>query len=174
MDWMLLDHCACHDKFTLFLGGRCTLGFDIEGWRHQEEEMACCLREHCVRVPPLQLYRCLKFTGVSPCPGNTHQFSVGRHFLWADISTWVPNVLTWTNAGLFGRIHKPDVISAACCSGCCLLGVLVRDVTPLGYRIRQKPVIKLWAGEMGVISYWSPLLHLWPLVFPWQSQSDPS
>lgn len=58
-DWMLLDHCVYRDKFTLYVGGRYTLGFDIEGWRHQEEEMAWCLREHCGYVPPTQLYRCL-------------------------------------------------------------------------------------------------------------------
>lgn len=125
--------------------------------------MAWCLREHCVPIPPTQLYRCLKFTGVSLRPGNTHQFSVGRHFLWAEISTWSPKVLTWTNVGLFGRIHIPDVTSPTCCLGSCLLGVPVRDVTPVGYRVRQKQGIKLWAGEMGVTSHCSPPLHLWPL-----------
>lgn len=120
----------------------CILGFDTEGWSHQEEAMVWCLRQRCVHIPPTQRYRCLKFTGIS-------LHLIGRHPLGC-LKSW----------------HDQMFGSPTYCSGCHLLGMLRRDVTAAERSIGQKLVIKLWAGEVGGHILLLPCFVCLAILFP--------
>lgn len=159
----LLDSCCSWTLVLVMVILLCRLVVGVS-WSQQKEEMAWCLKQPCVSTPPAQQRRCLNFTGVSPCPVNIHQMTVGRHppdYL-RPRHNQTPSCLTGST--------KQILLCPFLCRMSSDRVVGQQGLAPSGHNVRQKPGVKLRVGKCGSHHTDAPCLHVWPNALMWKSQ----